>query len=1138
MAFARYKSGSHRPGPRKSRGLASVIGRFCVWTVLTTLLLGAMAGGILAWRLSKGPLPVPLVADAAAALVNASTADFSVSVEDAVISIGGAGEPSGLEFRSVKVVSSEGGLLLAAPRVKARFHLADLLVGQLQPTHIALIGASARVLRAEDGRIRFGLGTGRSMALTDPAESGEAPPARPGMDAVARIVQGFVGDTEPVPELARLTEIAVTNANLTYADAVSGRSWNTRGSDLRIIRLEDGARAEMQAAITDNLAVRTRLRVVATRLSGTRRTDMALSFGNLRPNVLAEQLVSLGWIRHIDTPIAGEFKLSLGEAGEVELFGGKIVSRDGTLPGPDGESFDYRRLALAVGFDPESDRVAINELAIDSDLLEADLSGFIEVHDAKDDEDPGVAGQLWVHGLALTEPELFAEPLKFDGGEVTANITFDPPKVALAQVRLSRGEMDLGAAGAIRKADDGWQADLRLTGRNIAIADLKSHWPLVAAQNARIWVVENLQSGMIDAMVANLRLAPSGEVLALDFRFSDLVSRYLGEMSPIERAHGRGHLNLDELYLTVDKGIVALDPERPVNIDGSKIAILDFDGEVTPADADIRAEAPISNILHLLDQEPLGLISRIGLDPDDLSGTATVNASVDFPLLNDLKISQIEVDTTADLREVRMPMMLGGNAPIVVTARQLDLAATTEAMQVDGNVAIDGVPAQVSWDELYGSGAEERRVVLSASITPELLARRNIAFPSFAGGRAPMRVSLAQSGAQAEFDLSIDLTPAELDVSALLWGKAPGQAGSLTAVGTLGDRIEVQEFALAAGALDVRGNALLNEDGRPQRINLDRLRLENRADLSVAINPNDGGAVAVDVRGAFLDVNAFIEEPGETSPHKGRAARVSFDIDRMRVTPKVSLSPAQGALERTAEGVLSATISGAVKGGASFDASYRRALDSPGDLRLSGPDAGGLLRGAGFFEGGQGGAFDFTATLGPDESTDLRGVLAIDNMTVRNALTFGSILEQGGASEAAAAVETGGLSFDQIEIPFRYSNGVIRLAPSTAKSSALALKVEGDVNEAQNTLDLFGVISPAYGVTGALDEIPLLGDILTGGEGEGILAMTFSVDGTLDNPNFSVNPLSLLTPGFLRNIFSGRSGDPSERFVEQLERGE
>ncbi len=44
------------------------------------------------------------------------------------------------------------------------------------------------------------------------------------------------------------------------------------------------------------------------------------------------------------------------------------------------------------------------------------------------------------------------------------------------------------------------------------------------------------------------------------------------------------------------------------------------------------------------------------------------------------------------------------------------------------------------------------------------------------------------------------------------------------------------------------------------------------------------------------------------------------------------------------------------------------------------------------------------------------------------------------------------------------------------------------------------------------------------GEGEGLLAVTYRMTGDLGDPEVSVNPLSVLAPGFLRGLFSGTRG--------------
>ena len=68
---------------------------------------------------------------------------------------------------------------------------------------------------------------------------------------------------------------------------------------------------------------------------------------------------------------------------------------------------------------------------------------------------------------------------------------------------------------------------------------------------------------------------------------------------------------------------------------------------------------------------------------------------------------------------------------------------------------------------------------------------------------------------------------------------------------------------------------------------------------------------------------------------------------------------------------------------------------------------------------------------------------------------------------------------------------------------------------------LKGSLVPAYGINSLLSNIPLLGDVLASKKGEGIFGVTYSATGNADQPNISVNPLSVLTPGILRRIFEG-----------------
>src|SRR5690606_34039123 len=71
----------------------------------------------------------------------------------------------------------------------------------------------------------------------------------------------------------------------------------------------------------------------------------------------------------------------------------------------------------------------------------------------------------------------------------------------------------------------------------------------------------------------------------------------------------------------------------------------------------------------------------------------------------------------------------------------------------------------------------------------------------------------------------------------------------------------------------------------------------------------------------------------------------------------------------------------------------------------------------------------------------------------------------------------------------------------------------------RNAVDIEGTIAPAYVVNSILGNIPVIGDLLQGGKGEGIFAATYKARGSLDQPEITVNPLTALAPGFLRGLF-------------------
>jgi hypothetical protein len=60
---------------------------------------------------------------------------------------------------------------------------------------------------------------------------------------------------------------------------------------------------------------------------------------------------------------------------------------------------------------------------------------------------------------------------------------------------------------------------------------------------------------------------------------------------------------------------------------------------------------------------------------------------------------------------------------------------------------------------------------------------------------------------------------------------------------------------------------------------------------------------------------------------------------------------------------------------------------------------------------------------------------------------------------------------------------------------------------------------PAYAINNLFGRIPLLGIALGGGMREGLIGVTFKVDGPIGQPQVYFNPLSAVAPGIFRKIF-------------------
>ena len=157
--------------------------------------------------------------------------------------------------------------------------------------------------------------------------------------------------------------------------------------------------------------------------------------------------------------------------------------------------------------------------------------------------------------------------------------------------------------------------------------------------------------------------------------------------------------------------------------------------------------------------------------------------------------------------------------------------------------------------------------------------------------------------------------------------------------------------------------------------------------------------------------------------------------------------------------------------------------------------------------------------LDGEQHNPLKGDLIISEFHVVNAPPLAKLLTIATLTGALELLGGQGLPFVRMHAPFRYQNQKLSLNKARATSLSLGLTIDGEIDLDNDRVDLKGTIIPAYVLNSIVGHLPVIGDILTGGDGEGVFAAAYRAQGPLKDMTITVNPLTALAPGILRDLF-------------------
>ena len=105
-----------------------------------------------------------------------------------------------------------------------------------------------------------------------------------------------------------------------------------------------------------------------------------------------------------------------------------------------------------------------------------------------------------------------------------------------------------------------------------------------------------------------------------------------------------------------------------------------------------------------------------------------------------------------------------------------------------------------------------------------------------------------------------------------------------------------------------------------------------------------------------------------------------------------------------------------------------------------------------------------------------------------------------------------GIRFGYGQITYTESDTNFKNIDAFAVSDSIGLVMDGEIKREESMVNMSGEISPMHLVNAIIQNVPILGPIIIGNEGEGLFSIDFILEGNVENPDVTSNPLTIIKP--------------------------
>ncbi len=1166
QGFEAYAEG-HPPTGLRYRGRPRRRGRVrraCLAAsafVVSIVFLGLIGGGLFFLRLSQGPIALDIAPQIKAALNERVGHGYAFNLGATAVEATDHGPA--LTITGLSVVDRSNRPVVSAPHAAIALDPLELMTGKISPRQLEIHDVDLRLLILADGEVAVSAGSaavplahafegqmtatpaGDGVTPTDPAATAAAnaevheSPASPtngALRALTATLRSLVdATTSPDAALGTLDDVNVTG-RLVLDDRTHGTTTVFNHTELSFAKEKDGS-AKLQVS-ADGPTGRWTITANASRGDdGTKTLALELANLSLDEITLAGGLRNLGF--DFDMPLSARVGVRIAADGAIDQAVGRFELGAGyfKLDDPDHEPLLVDSMTGGFHFDPKA-----RAIAIDATELKAGESDFVMTGRA---DLPRAAGDPWVirtqaTGVFGTERP-GEKPVKITHAGMNFRLLSAEHKLLIDRVDVEGPEVAFESSGDLRIEGASVKLNETSSVRHMPANVLVRLWPSFIAAPVRAWLLANLRGGTVengkavvsldekDLALMRLQRSVADDHVHVDYAVSGIGLNVLNGLPPITSIDGEGTVTGNTSTFVVSHGEMETPAGHRLTLADGTFRAPDTDPKPTPAFVDAHVTGSMDAVADALGQDAIKPYASMPLD------TSTVRGQVDAHLGIALKLGETK-PAVATRGGVNPDVVVTANATVNnfaadkligkagLTDGTLQLVADRSGVRAKGVGQIYGGPATFELRKPPGNAPGE--AVLNLLLDNAARAKAGLTLKQLNGVVAAHIVAALVDGDRRSATVDLDLTKASIEGLVPGFVKPAGKPAkaTLTVQPRESGGTSLDNLVFEGGGASLRGSAELDSNGDFTTARLSQVRLSPGDDLKLDASQS-GGTLKLVARGANVDARPFLKwlsaPAKEDIPAKGDAAQdIDVELHAGVLTGQNSQAISNADLRMFRHGgqIRNFQLTGRI-GGAPVSVGTVKQDGAPLFVIRS-SDAGSSLAFMDLYKRMAGGRLDANLAFGRGQ---VDGFATVRDFTLKEDPAIKKLATESLANQSRTAdadkLDPSSVPFTKLEVKFTKSGSKVAVEDGSLFGPTIGATVKGNLDLGRDQVNLHGTFVPLYGLNNLFSQVPLFGPLLGGGKHEGLFGINYRITGSPSKPVMTINPLSAVAPGFLREIF-------------------